>query len=108
VTSTGRATKVAADSQGTIYIIGMDGNVYHLNSSGTGWDRLIGGSNTFVANGGSMLVWAVGAVSGGNSIYRFSDTGLSHTRTIHGYWNLRQWSMRRDHPLCTSTGRLWN
>jgi hypothetical protein len=63
-------------------VIGMDQAIYHYN--GTGWDRLNGTGNTWLANGGSMEVWAIGPASGGNSIYRFSDTGLQHARTVSG------------------------
>lgn len=63
-------------------MIGMDQAIYHYN--GTGWDRLNGTGNTWLANGGSMRVWAIGPASGGNSIYRFSDTGLQHVRSISG------------------------
>lgn len=82
LTTGGRATQISSDTLGTIYVIGMDQAIYHYN--GTGWERLNGTGNTWLANGGSMEVWAIGAASGGNSIYRFSDTGLQHVRTISG------------------------
>lgn len=78
----GLGLQVTADALGTLYVIGTDHYVYHWD--GTAWGRLAGGSKTFLANGGTMEVFAVGALVSGNSVYRFSDQAIRHTRTVSG------------------------
>lgn len=104
------ASQVSVDATGTVYVLGTDGYVYHYSGSGSAWDKLNGSGNTWLTNGGSMEVWAIGPASGGNSIYRFSDTGLQHVRTISGSSTCDQNHFERC-GVITHTAKLqagWN
>jgi hypothetical protein len=75
--------KVAVNGAGVIYVLTSDGTVYHYN--GSSWDHLAGCCFTDIANGGSMEVWGVGpSQSNGDTVYRFSEVAIRHTRTVRG------------------------
>jgi hypothetical protein len=76
------ALQASADAQGTTYVLGTDGYIREWN--GSSWSRLSGSGKTFLANGGSMQIFAIGTLSGGNSVYRFPDQTVQHARNISG------------------------
>lgn len=67
-----------------VYVIGTDKNAYHWN--GSSWDKLNSGSSGFsaIAYNGPTRVFAVGALSGGNTVYLFSEQAIRHIRTVTG------------------------
>lgn len=68
-----------------MYMVGMQGKANHFN--GTSWDNLAQSGLTSIASFDGLNVWAVGPTVNGNSVYRFSETGLRHTRSISGNVN---------------------
>lgn len=72
------AAKVDVDSLGVLYILDSGGNIKHYNPGTQTWDTIVGGGNSWVANGGVNDVWAVGP---SGVVQRLADTVPQFTAT---------------------------
>ena len=78
----GAGLQISADAVGTLHVIGTDRAVYHWN--GSSWDHIAVSSALSIADGGALDMWAIGTNPTGNNVFRFSESGLQHTRSISG------------------------